>query len=62
MRPLTWLSNSPLALGNLTLNINELTTKYQKGAKELGADVPKEITAKTKEANQYIKEAKAKIK
>ena len=31
-------------------------------AKELGVDVPKEITAKTKEANQYIKEAKAKIK
>ena len=43
-------------------NSLDASAKYQKGAKELGVDVPKEITAKTKEANQYIKEAKAKIK
>jgi hypothetical protein len=43
-------------------NSLDASAKFQKAAKELGVDVPKEITAKTKEANQYIKEAKAKIK
>ena len=43
-------------------NSLDASSKFEKAAKELGVDVPKEITAKTKEANQYIKEAKAKIK
>jgi len=43
-------------------NSLDASAKFQKAAKELGVDVPKEITAKTKEANQYIKEAKGKIK
>jgi hypothetical protein len=43
-------------------NALDASSKFEKAAKELGIDVPKEITAKTKEAKQYIKEAKDKIK
>jgi len=42
-------------------NSLDASAKFEKAAKELGIDVPKEITAKTKEAKGYIKEAKAKI-
>jgi hypothetical protein len=43
-------------------NALNASSKFEKAAKELGIDVPKEITAKTKEAKQYIQEAKDKIK
>jgi hypothetical protein len=43
-------------------NSLDASTKFEKAAKDLGVDVPEEITAKTKEAKEYIKEAKSKIK
>jgi len=43
-------------------NSLDASIKFEKAAKQLGVDIPKEIIAKTKEAKQYIKEAKTKIK
>tara|TARA_R110002110_G_scaffold193629_1_gene402251 strand:+ start:125 stop:463 length:339 start_codon:yes stop_codon:yes gene_type:complete len=43
-------------------NALDASSKFEKAAKELGVNVPKEIKSKTKEAKQYIKEAKDKIK
>ena len=43
-------------------NSLDASDKFTKQAKELGVDIPEEITAKTKDAKMYMKDAKSKIR
>jgi len=43
-------------------NVEGAYNKFQKAAKDLGIDIPKEYVSKNKDVKSYIKEIKSKIK